>query len=88
MVDTAIGQELLCVLNAYQVYHQIPLAEQDRDKVSFVTLDGKFFFVVMQFGLKNAEVTYQRITDKVCKDQISRNVKVYVDGILIKARAE
>lgn len=41
----------------------------------------------MTFGLENAGVTYQRLMDKYFKDYVGRNVKVYVDDIMIKANA-
>lgn len=39
----------------------------------------------MPFGLKNAGATYQRLVNEMFKDQIGRNVEVYVDDILVKS---
>ena len=39
----------------------------------------------MPFGLKNAGATYQRLVDKLFKDQIGRNMEVYVDHLLVKS---
>lgn len=39
----------------------------------------------MHFRLKNAGATFQRLMDKVIKDQIGRNIEVYVDDILVKS---
>ncbi|XP_073130869.1 uncharacterized protein [Henckelia pumila] len=52
-------------------YHQIPLALEDHDKVSFITSGG---------------ATYQRMMDKVFREKMGRNVEVYVDDILVKSR--
>lgn len=52
IVDSTSGYELLCFMDAYQRYHQIPLAREDQEKVSFITADGTFCYVVMPFGLK------------------------------------
>ncbi|XP_073139022.1 uncharacterized protein [Henckelia pumila] len=46
----------------------IPLAKEDKDKVSFVTSTRTYCNVVMPFGLKNAETTYQRLMDKTLKN--------------------
>ena len=40
--------------------------------------------MTMPFGLKNAGATYQRMMQACLKDQIGRNVQVYVDDIVIK----
>jgi hypothetical protein len=37
------------------------------------------------FGLKNARATYQRLVNKMFRDQIGRNVEVYVDDMLVKS---
>ena len=52
----------------------------DQEHTSFVT------DVVMPFGLKNAGVTYQRLVNRMFKDQIGRTMEVYVDDMLVKSR--
>ncbi|XP_073152363.1 uncharacterized protein [Henckelia pumila] len=86
LVDSTVGHQYLCFMDAYQGYHQIPLAEEDQDKVSFTTSHGTFCYRVMPFGLKNAGATYQRLMDRVFASQIGRNVEVYVDDILVKSQ--
>ncbi|CAL2230024.1 unnamed protein product [Prunus armeniaca] len=39
----------------------------------------------MPFGLKNAGATYQRLVNKIFKEQIGKTMKVYVDDMLVKA---
>ena len=58
---------------------------EDQEKVSFITADGTFCYTVMPFGLRNTGATYQRMMDKIFREQIGRNVEVYVDNILIKS---
>ncbi|XP_073025166.1 uncharacterized protein [Primulina eburnea] len=67
-------------------YHQIPLAKSDQDKASFITSGGTFCYVVIPFGLKNVEATYQHLMKRVFEKQLGRNVEVYVDDILGKSR--
>ena len=54
-------------LNAFQGYHQIPLALDDQERTAFLTLIGNYHYKVMPFGLKNAEVTYQRMMTRMFK---------------------
>jgi len=40
---------------------------------------------MVSFGLKNAGATYKRLVNRMFQDQIGRNVKVYVDDMLVKS---
>jgi type VI protein secretion system component VasK len=42
----------------------------------------------MSFGLKNAGATYQRLMNKMFRNQIGRNVEVYIDDMLVKTKNE
>ncbi|XP_073018666.1 uncharacterized protein [Primulina eburnea] len=64
LVDSTAVHELLSFLDAYQGYHQILLAKEDQNKMSFVKTKGTYCYVVMSFSLKNAGATYQRLMDR------------------------
>jgi hypothetical protein len=64
------------------------MAEAVEDKTTFYTDIGIFRYTKMPFGLKNAEATYQRLMDKAFKDQIGRNLEVYMDDMVIKSQTE
>ena len=87
VVDLTAGCELLCFLDAYSGYHQIPLAEEDQLATMFITPFGCFCYVKMPFGLRNAGATYQRCMQRCFRKQIRRNLEVYVDDIVVKTRA-
>ena len=40
----------------------------------------------MSFGLKNVGVTYQRAATTLFHDMMHRDVKVYVDDMIVKSR--
>jgi hypothetical protein len=42
----------------------------------------------MPIGLKNAGVTYQRLMDAAFKEQIGKNLEVYVDDLVVKSNHE
>ncbi|XP_059451083.1 uncharacterized protein LOC132181869 [Corylus avellana] len=50
-----------------------------------ITNRGLYCYKVMPFGLKNAGATYQRLLNKMFRDQIGRNMEVYVDDMLVKS---
>ena len=58
LVDSTIGHSRMSFLDAFQGYHQIPLAAEDQEKTAFVTPVGNYHYKVMPFGLKNAGSTY------------------------------
>jgi len=41
----------------------------------------------MSFGLKNTGATYQRLMDRVFKQQIKLNVEVYVDDMVVRSQS-
>ena len=59
LVDTTIGHSRMSFLEAFQRYHQIPLALADPEKTTLLTLTGNYYYRVMPFGLKNARSTFQ-----------------------------
>ncbi|BBG94185.1 Protein kinase superfamily protein [Prunus dulcis] len=59
--------------------------EDDKAKTSFIIERGTYCYKVMPFGLKNAGATYQRLVNKIFKEQIGKTMEVYVDDMLVKA---
>ena len=75
-------------MDAFFGYNQIRIDEADQEKTLFVTSQGLFYYKVMPFGLKNVDMTYQRLMNKMFASQIGRNVQVYVDDMLVKSQRE
>lgn len=84
LVDATSGYKTLSFLDAFSSYHQIRMCEADKKHTSFQAAGKRLCYNVMPFGLKNAGATYQRMMDKVFKEQIGKNVEVYVDDLVIK----
>ena len=40
----------------------------------------------MPFNLKNAGSTYQRMSTKMFKSQLGKNIKVYIDDMVVKSK--
>ena len=72
--------------DAFQGYHQIPLALDDQEKTSFVNPVGNYHYKVMSFGLKNAGSTYQRMMTKMFESQMGKNIEVYIDDMVVKSK--
>jgi hypothetical protein len=55
-------------------------------KPLFATVDGRYCFDVMPYGLKNALPTFVRVMSKTFGDLIRDKVEVYVDDIVVKTK--
>jgi hypothetical protein len=60
VVDLTAGCSMFSFLYCYSGYHQISLAKEDEEKMTFITPFGTFCYTSMSFNLKNAGATYQR----------------------------
>jgi hypothetical protein len=85
IIDSTTGCECLSFLDAYSGYNQIRLKVKDEDKTVFITPHGVYCYKTMPFGLKNTGATYQWCMQECLKEQIGRNIEVYVDDIVIKS---
>ena len=87
-MDSIAGHKLLTFMDTFSRYNQIKMAEEDQEKIAFITSQGLYCYKVMPFELKNAGATYQRLVNKMFNRQIGRNMEVYVDDILVKSKEE
>jgi hypothetical protein len=88
LVDNATRNATYSFMDGFSGYNQIRMAEEDKEKTTFVTPWGTFCYKVMPFGLKNAGATYQRAMVTLFHDMMHREVEVYVDDILAKSKKE
>ena len=88
LVDATVGHPWMSFLDAFQGYHQIPLAVDDQEKIVFVTLTRNYHYKVMPFGLKNARATYQRMMTRIFEHQLRKNIEIYIDNMLVKSKVK
>ena len=86
LVDATVSHTRMSFLDAFQGYHQIPLALDDQEKTTFVTLIGNYHYKVMSFGLKNAGCTYQRMMTRMFESLLGKNIEVYIDDMVVKSK--
>ncbi|KAK1363227.1 hypothetical protein POM88_038788 [Heracleum sosnowskyi] len=85
LIDATSGHQVLSFLDAFSGYHQITMNVEDIPKTAFITPKGTYAYIKMPFGLKNAGATFQKMINKVFKEQIGRNVECYVDDMIVKS---
>ena len=86
LVDATADHPRMSFLDAFQGYHQIPLALEDQEKTVFVTPTGNYHYKIMSFGLKNAGSTYQRMMTRMFELQLGKNIEIYVDDMVVKSK--
>ena len=86
LVDATVGHPRMSFLDAFQGYHQIPLALDDQEKTTFVTLIGNYHYKVMPFDLKNARSTYQRMMTMMFESLLGKNIEIYIDDMVVKRK--
>ena len=86
LVDATAGHPRMSFLDAFQGYHQIPLALKDQEKTVFVTPTRNYHYKIMSFGLKNAGSTYQRMMTRMFELQLGKNIEIYVDDMVVKSK--
>ena len=87
LVDVTNGHPRMSFLDAFQEYHQIPLALDDQEKIAFVTPIRNYHYKVMPFGLKNAGSTYQKVMTRMFEPQLGKSIEVYIDDMVVKSKA-
>jgi hypothetical protein len=87
IVDSTSVCDLLCFLDAYLSFHQIPMSREDEENTAFITVDDLFCYVSMTYGLKNALPTFVCVMHKTFGALIRDLVEVYVDDIVIKVKS-
>ncbi|KAA3471108.1 Transposon Ty3-G Gag-Pol polyprotein [Gossypium australe] len=75
LVDAFTGHKVMSFMDAFSGYNQILLGR------------GLFCYRVMPFGLKNAGATYQRLVNKIFKEQIGHSLEVYINDMLVKSES-
>jgi hypothetical protein len=87
IVNSTSRCDLLCFLDAYSSFYQMPMSREDEEHVAFIIVDGIFCYVSMPYGIKNALPTFVCATHQIFGDLIRDLVEMYVDEIVIKIKS-
>jgi hypothetical protein len=86
IIDSAVGCEMIVLLDCFFGYHQIWLRKEDEEKTSFITPFGTYCYLRIPEGLCNTAPTFCRMMKAAIKDQVGRNVLSYVDDRVVAGR--
>ena len=80
------NSKVFSAMDLQSAYHQIVVAEQDREKTAFIHRSGLYEYVRMPFGLRNAPATFQRFMNMMLASSepgIRRCVMAYLDDVIV-----
>lgn len=83
ILDRLGKAQYFSVLDLASGFHQIEIDPKDVPKTAFNIDHGKYEFVRMPFGLKNAPATFQRLMDSVLRRHLGIRCFVYMDDIIV-----
>ncbi|GBG73358.1 hypothetical protein CBR_g13078 [Chara braunii] len=81
------GAKFFPKLDLKSGYHQLEIRQEDRYKTAFKTRYGHFEWLVMPFGLRNAQATFQAAMTTEFRHMLDRYVLIYLDDILVYNRS-
>jgi hypothetical protein len=87
IMDSTSGCDLLCFLDAYSGFHEIPMSRENEEHTAFITIDDLFCYVSKRYGPKNSLPTFVRAMHKTFGGLIRDLVEVYVDDIIVKIKS-
>ena len=82
-IDSLGDATVFSTLDANCGYWQLPMAEEDQDKTTFVSHRGAFRYVRMPFGLRNAPASFQRALDILLSGVKWKTCLVYLDDVIV-----
>jgi hypothetical protein len=87
LINAAANNKIMSFMDDNIGYNQVFMAPEDIHKTAFrVPGDvGLFEYVVMTFGLKNADATYQRVMNYIYHDLIGKLVEIYINDVVVKS---
>ncbi|GKV03858.1 hypothetical protein SLEP1_g16100 [Rubroshorea leprosula] len=86
LMDNTIGYEMYSLMDGSRGYNKVSVLPNDVEKIAFHTPISNFNYVVMPFGLKNAEATYQRVMVVIFHNFIHIYIEIYINDIVVKSK--
>jgi hypothetical protein len=87
LIDSTLGNKVISFLDGNVGYNEIFMVKEDVSKTAFRCpgFIGLFEWVVMTFGLKNADATYQRAVNLIFHDLFRVLMDVYINDMVVKS---
>lgn len=83
LLDQLAGHAWYTTLDLRAGYHQVPVAEEDREKTAFAADGGLWEWCVLPFGLTNAPPAFQRLADVILAGIRGTVALAYLDDFIV-----
>ena len=81
------GAKYYTIVDAASGFWQIPVHENDQEKLAFCTTFGAYHWKVMPFGFTNAPSIFQRAMNETLNGELFKCCLVYIDDIIIYSKS-
>jgi hypothetical protein len=87
LINNAFRHRVINFLDDNAGYNQIFMAEENISKMVFLcpSFIGLFEWVVMTFGSKNADATYQRAMNLIFHNLLGIIIEIYIDDVIVRS---
>lgn len=88
IMERTIDCEYFSTLDINSAFWSVPVKEEDKEKLAFVTEDGHYQWKVLPFGYRNSPLIFQRILSRIIKSRsLNRFAMNYMDDIIIFSKS-
>jgi hypothetical protein len=88
LFDQLAGVNVFSKVEICSGYHQIKICPKDVPKTAFSTRYGLYKYLVMSFGLTNAQAHFMYLMNSVFRLELDKFVVVFIDDILVYSKNE
>ena len=86
-LDKLAGKSWFSILDLKSAYWNAKIRREDREEKAFLIGNGLWQFIVMVFGLYNAQTTSERLMKKILWDLPNDTCLIYLDDVMIIAKS-
>ncbi|XP_048228283.1 uncharacterized protein LOC112534948 [Ricinus communis] len=83
MLERLAGKSFFCFLDGFSGFYQIPIAQEDQEKITFTCPFGTYAYRRMPIGFCNAPGTFQRCMMSIFSEYIEKCIEVFMDDFTV-----
>jgi hypothetical protein len=87
LFDQLAGVQVFCKIDLCSGYHQIKIHAKDIHKTAFSMRYGLYEYLVMSFGLTNAQTHFMYLMNSVFMEELDKFIMVFMDVILVSSKS-